>query len=543
MRAKLIAKRALRLDALEPWVAVAATLTLLGAIHVRNDGLGESDLYFHARASAELARQAAPLRAIPQASESVFATERFSDKDFLHHVLLAFVVGPADDLFEKIPRLKATYTILGALPALSAIPLLRALGVAYPGTVVALTLATSAGFLARSSGGRPHLLGIALLFLLLWALVRSSAREPRGSFAREPTGSTRGWIFALSAIAPLAHTSWVLLPFFAGLRSLALWVTDRPGPRRTLEPFGLALAGSALGVLVHPGFPKNLEQGWLQNALFLTLGKTADADLVLGGELLAPSLSLLAISWFGTATTLALFYAAVPAPAPAARERVELGSSRARASGANAVFLRLSWLATLGLALRMNRFAEYFAPMTGALLAHLASTGSLPILGMAKAPRARLAAGVAAGLSLALYLNSAQRWADVDSSIAAEGPFSDFRGLAAALGKLPDGALVFHCAFEDGALIYFMNPRLRFLYALDPSYMRARDREKFRRLESACRAPGVEQGVADRLKAEFRTPYFLVDATRSPTITAALVGDPKVKTLFRGVRKVLLAAE
>jgi hypothetical protein len=343
--------------------ALLSGAAALGWLQTRTPHLVDRDSYYHARI-AHLLPERGLSREFPWAQESVWK-DRFSDKDFLFHVVLApFCRGEDPAAGAKWAAWICGCAVLGALAAFFA-----GAGFRAPALWLLLVPALGSHFLFRMVEVRGHVLSVALLILGLLALLRDRRR----------------WAFAAGAVYAWTYAAPHLFVVFAAIDALARSAAER---RWTWGGLPAAAGGVAAGLVVHPYFPYDLEQWWIINVRILgqawSLG--GDTALRLGEEFqpvfprsLVVSSTLVFLALLGTAGA---------------------GIFRGAALGTRTQRLAAWMLGGFVMYCMSARFIEYFAP-----LALLAGASAVEDLWPRESPWTRRRAGVAAAAAiLALVL-------------------------------------------------------------------------------------------------------------------------------------------
>jgi hypothetical protein len=433
--------------ALQGLALAAAAAALCGFVQAGTPALVDRDGYFHAR-YANLLPARGLARSFEWAQES-FLRDRFSDEEFLFHVALAPFCR---DEASMVGGAKAAVVVLDALIALAFFLVLRAQNMRGAWFFTLLLLAAGNHFLFRLAMARPHLL--AILFAVAGA--HAILADRRAALA------ALGFGFAWSYAAP--HLLVALALADAVARRL------RDGAWR-LGPLAASAAGVGAGLVLHPYFPNDMYELYVQVVLVLAQawGLVPDAGLRLGAEFdPITTRSLLASS---PGALLALVFAL--GAALLGRERP---SSRT-------VSLGFMTGGTLVLFLLSAKFVEYFAPLA-VLFAASAATDALSGRRLAdvvpgRARRIAAAAGLAVALAAlgARAVHEARRGAAATPPPALEGAARWLRAHA------PPGETVLHLNWGDFPVLFHFDPTHRYLIGFDPTFMWVRDRTRARQLE------------------------------------------------------------
>jgi hypothetical protein len=441
-------------------------LAVAGLLQVLQPGWFDSDTGYHL-AVGRLIRQHGILRAFPWTPFSLLA-DRYADTELFFHLSL----GSLDSLLPE-HAVGVIGAVLGALVLFLMMLILRAEQVRLAGLWPLLALASSGAFILRFSLVRPHLLAISLSIVITWAAVR------------------RQYILLLAGalIFPWCHLSWILALGLVVLAELAHVVASR---RFGLRSGLTAVAGLAIGLLLHPNFPAIVEHAWIE--IGHTLLRTAwggSSAIPIGGEfnpfVWKSALRFVAIP--GVLAVAALAWALRNRP----RDPVALVFSLAAC-----VFLLMT--------IKSQRFLEDLAPfaaMAAGLALRRPSAPREPHTNsLAPSRAARLAPVVLLAVSLGYTsLVSQPLVAMVKNRPQA---FSD-RAVAALNQALPRDAQVFTCDWQLTGEMLLALPERKFMVALDPMLFYRKDRQLFELWQQIVRRPPAQPAriIRDRFASQF----------------------------------------
>ncbi|MEE8169152.1 MAG: hypothetical protein V3T70_01260, partial [Phycisphaerae bacterium] len=204
-------------------VTVLACTAALAWVQFSYDGLLDGDSYFHTRAARELDRQGVQ-REFPQTAFSTWR-ERYSDKDFLFHLLLipfqrlhappADANNAVDAESAALVRSGKQAAVVFDLLVLAALALaLHLVGARFAPIWLLLFMSTHGAYLMYLLPVRPHMLGFALLILEVALLMR-------GAF---------WWVIVLGVLHTWAHSSFFLLPVAGVILAGARFLRSEPLP-------------------------------------------------------------------------------------------------------------------------------------------------------------------------------------------------------------------------------------------------------------------------------------------------------------------------
>jgi hypothetical protein len=439
--------RRLTIPAALAWGAVA-----FAALQWSTPHLVDRDSYYHAR-YAQLLPERGLSREFRWTQESVWR-DRFSDKEFLFHVLIApFCRGE-----DPAGGAKVAAWLLGVGLLVTIAWVLARNGVRAAWFWVFLVPALGNHFLFRMQEVRPAILSVILLLLGVHGLLNSRWRL----------------VFVLGFVYSWTYTAPHLLVVFAVIDALARRATDGRFEWRGLAH---AAAGVAAGLVIHPYFPNDLRLWWVMNVEIVARAWQVGGDAIvrLGQEFepLSPrSLvlsSTLVLLCFGGTFLAAAFRGAALSRRTRILLAYELGAF---------VMYCLS-----------GRFVEYFAPL--ALLAAASAADDLwprettpRRSGDSReggwTPRRIVLANVAALLALGLTAMSV-----LEARTAVKNyPGPDLAGVAQwTRTHVPAGETIVHLDWGDFNQLFYFDPTHRYLVGLDPMFLYVRNPARLRLLE------------------------------------------------------------
>jgi len=440
----------------------------------------DADTAYHA-AVGELVRRHGILRAFPWTPFSWLA-ENYADKELLFHLMFVPLGG-----LGWMTAAKIVGTVAGASVLVALFLVLRAEGVRWAGLWAFLPLVASSAFLFRFLLVRPHLLSIALAIVLLWA-------------------AARGRLLLVGAAAflyPWAYVAWFLPLVLVGLAELARVLS---GERIRWRPAVVAVAGIALGVVVHPNGANLVRFSWLVVGDVLVRNAWGGRRGLEMGTEFEP---FTGAQWL----ELLLLVAAMALAAAVL-------AWRARRATPVPLAFALAALAFGALTLRTARFAEYLVPLSVAALALAVGASGLR--------RAALAPVALAAVAL-LY----QGWEEAGLlSRLREWP-NRIPGYVARVMRagIPEGAQVFTCEWGLTGYLMLALPERKFMVALDPTLFQVQDPERYQLWYVATRRPppGVASLVRERFGARYVACFY---DPQFEAFNAELARDPSVRTLL-----------
>jgi hypothetical protein len=463
--------------------------------------LYDGDSYVHVRAGQQL-REHGVRPELPQAWFSTWR-ERYSDKDFLFHVLLAIGASEGADLVENGKRLVLLLDAL--LLALLAMGLVR-FRVRYAGLWLLLFLVCHPWILMHVAKVRPHLLGMSFVLAELLALL-----------GRRPF-----LLLGLSALHVWSHSSWVLVPALAGASFVACWLRSAPLPWRSVA---WVAGGLVLGNVMHPYFPNNItlafdQIGWVARSVWV---EQPDVPREVFGTELLP------MTWRG-------FLQTAPGWAP-----VLAGVAAAAAFARKRAFDVIGWtllLTAAGLffaATMTNRFMAFFLPV-GVWTAGYFWT-AVAAQSAAAQPGRRLRPGfVLATLFLLCCLAAGLRAGHV---IRAHEEFARAPGIEITRNAIAflDGAAVpeehvYHDFWQPFSALYYYRPDGRYVVGLDPIFFYRFDPDRFASALALHRGEDVDAHAI--LAGEFSARWVFVEHSKFHSrFWNLLQKDPRIRLVYR----------
>ena len=464
-------------------VLVAAAASLQAIQRVPFDG----DTGYHV-AVARLTAEHGILHQFPWTPFSYLA-DHYADKELVLHLLLV----PLSHLSYPLAA-KLVGTLLGTLLLGVFYWILRAEGVAHPELWTVAMFVSSGAFLVRFALVRPHVLSITLMMAIAWAAVHERRRV----------------LGLLCFLYPFCYIAWHAVVLVVGLVEAARMLAQRSISMRNL---GVAVGALALAVLVHPNFPANTQVFWIENVEVLLRKAWASEPGFAMGEELAPMGLLTALVFLGF-PLLVVGMAIGPA-------------IRRRAENLPGLAFLVAAIAFLGLTLLSERFVEYSVPFS-----FLAGATSL------RSMRRPVLLALIAVMSAATLLVGSQdlrempRRPELFSSESTE-----------TIRKIvPEGAQVFTCGWEVTGEMMIALPERKFLVALNPVFLWAKDAELYYTWFNVVHYP--PPNAAQVIRNRFRADFVLCE-TRAEHMAfiQRFHGSPGVKTTYKIGPWVLFALD
>lgn len=201
-----------------------------------------ADGYLHIR-MAEMMKDQGFLKSLPQARFSYFL-DKFSDKDWLYHVLLIpFTLGKDIFIGAKWAALIFSGVFYSSLVIIASY-YVNPIGLALVGLAPFL----SSHFLLTLMRPRPMILGITLGLWVVDGFFRKKGKR----------------VFWSSLLYSMMHITGVLAVAYGGVVSGWRWLFKKEVKIKLL---GMATLGVVLGFIIHPNFPNNLFYFYLNGIL------------------------------------------------------------------------------------------------------------------------------------------------------------------------------------------------------------------------------------------------------------------------------------
>ncbi|MCH2171746.1 hypothetical protein MK489_13265 [Myxococcota bacterium] len=502
------------MDRLATWLVALGLAVALGWLQLETPGLVTGDGYFHARATQQLAEHGVR-KQFPQTVFSTWA-DRYSDKDFLFHVLLIPFAGEESRMVEGA---KVAAWLFGSAIMLTLAALLIRWRVRFGWLWLLLLGAAQPWWWLHLIQARPHLLGIWLLLVEVGALLAG-----------------RRWLLAGAAGAHvLSHTSFLLLAALPLARAVGLALRGRPAAPGDFVAVG---AGVLLVTFLHPYFPNNLSLTWdqaVELARNLWSGSPAIPKDLFGAELgsLRPrSLLRTGVLWIPAVLALVL----------------RLRNWRQRPPSVEVLTLAALSVGMLGVSLLSMRFMAFFLPLC-ALTGALALSEWLGGLQWALASPGRFGrrhvvwvgtGGLVVALCLGGIADNVSRVVeriDGTRSVGEAGRAVAFLDRVAA----PED-IVFHAFWLPFPTLYFHRPDGRYIQALDPIFLYRRDPRRFQQMLEVYR--GISPDPHAVIAGAFRARFVYVPRTKPfQSMLRPLMDDPRIRLVYMDRHAMVFEAE
>lgn len=296
-----------------------------------------------------------------------------------------------------------------------------------------IPIVASEAFLFRFAFVRPHLLSVALAFIVLWSAARG-----------------RLLILAVaSAIYPWAYVAWFIPVFLVCIVETSRYFS---GEHIRLKPLLIAFSGIITGVLLHPNTLNLLRLAWIQvvGVLFRTAwGQAVGFDL--GAEFLPPT----QLDWIykNGLCALILIFALIL-------------SWRNRKSDSITLAFALTALAFGALTIKSTRFFEYLVPFSVAALALASRSTTYRFLPY-------ILVFISLNYSFSLKPDEWRQMTDIT-------PVMQPATIDYLRRHIPPGVQIFSPDWDLTGTLMLAIPDRRFIVALDPTFFYEKDHELYR---------------------------------------------------------------
>jgi hypothetical protein len=487
----------------EPVAALLLTGVVFAAVQAASPDIIGIDGQYHIKVAA-LVREQGPRIEFPWLRFTLLNEASYSD----HHLLFHLLQAPFTFLDLRLAA-KLSAVVFATFSFWGCYLFMARCGVCWPLAWLALLLAVSHTFLWRHSMARAQSLSVLLLIGALWLIFERRLRW------LVPLGFAAAWLFdgsLLTLSAPLAAL-------------VASFLLHR---RVDWRPFGYLALGMALGMLLHPYFPRNVLLASLH--LLPKIGLAGQEQVPVGREWypysplafysrVGPSLMVMTVGLVPLLTRLWR------------RERPDMPS----------LVLAFMALGFLTLVLRSQRIIEYY-PVFAVLSAAWGwsfAQPPMPARMMALMARWRPALGLLAGLLLIVWLAWTVELArrDTVENAGTNARLDSYREAALWLAtNSPPRSLVFNTDWDDFPQLFFWNTHNVYVVGLDPTRMSLFDSELYRLWRSI--AMGTFPNPSAVLHERFEAEYVFSD-TRHAAFLWTAASDPGLEEVFRSPAAVV----
>ena len=450
--------------------------------------LGTDD-YYHTRISAQIITQGRLALDFPWLPQTILSPDRFVD----HHLLFHLYLAPWA-YFGGIAGAKIATAGIAAGVFVAAWVLLRGIGVRYAALWAVAMFGLSTPFLYRMLMVRTQGASLLLLIVALHLLFQRRAR----------------WLVPLAFAYTWLYDGFVLLLAFAVLDMAAGWIAER---RLDWQPTGYVALGIALGLIINPYFPRNVQF----IAEHLGAKVAFEGGVPVGNEWYPYRTGTLLSNSAGA--LLALVIGVLRPGFGARRDRAEMT-------------LLLAALLTLFMVFKSRRFIEYFPAF--ALLFSAAAWGRGQVKLQDWLPRWHPAVGRAAvalvpmlGAAILIGTTLADTYHDAQNA-------KDVAIFAGAAGWLqehtPAGAAVFQTDWDDFTRLFYYNTHNTYLVGLDPTYLERADPALWDQWVAITRGAVAQPSAV--IRSDFGASYVVSD-TRHEAFAAQAEDDPAMRLVYR----------
>jgi len=435
--------------------------TLIFIIQLCVKGFVGIDPYYHVRVS-ELMMQHGILKKFPWTQISIWKNQ-FSDKEFLFHVYLI----PFIFIFPNLMIAgKVAISVLGGTLFTLFYRVLNLFRIRHPFIWTLIGFGVNYTFLQRVCMIRPHVLSVVLILLFVEALWKRQ----------------RWKLLLISVVYPLAYTAAHLLILIAIIYGAVLWLHQR---KFKIRPLLLTLAGTTVGMLIHPQFPNNLKTWYVQNALLPVFNSGKGQEFWFVAEVKSlPVWAFIGVNGatlliFGIAMTILIL------------NRSNLGSF--------SLFIFILASVFLGMTIFAMRFVEYWVPFT-VLTCALNFKTLGPIRSSVLKTALKIGQLGLISFSFVMYV-LVILLIPLRFPIKLEGPAHWLKANA------PEKALIFTANWSDFPVLFYFNTQNYYLFGLDPVYCYAYDNDVWNRWISVV--SGQTEEPSKEIKGVFGANYVI----------------------------------
>jgi hypothetical protein len=502
------ATRAAWWRALVRWEQPAALVLIaavFAAVQAGSPHIVGIDGQYHIKTAA-LIREEGPRIDFPWLRFTILNQAAYTD----HHLLFHLLQAPFTVLDLRLAA-KLSAIVFATLSFWGYYLFLAKSGVRWPLFWLAVLLAVAHTFLWRHSMARPQSLALLLIIGTVWLTFERSASRQCWLI---PLGFASAWLFDGFILTLSIPAAWLA----AGL------MLDR---RLDWRPLGYLALGTALGLVIHPYFPRNV----VFAALHLLPKTSLSMDPTrVGSEWypysgwgfysrVGPSLAVMVL---GVLPVLARLWR---------RERPD----------ARSMTLTLLAIMFLAVQVRSQRIIEYF-PAFAVLLASWTWSFEPPTM-PARVERAVRRLRPVVPLCFALlvggWLVSTVMLARRDTLDNAGVParLDSYRDAAAWLVEnSPPGSLVFNTDWDDFPQLFYYNTHNVYVVGLDVTYMSLYDPELYHLWRSISAGSVAAPSVV--MRDQFGAQYAFSD-TRHAAFLSQAANDPGLEEAFRSSAAVV----
>lgn len=465
----------LSLISLKPVQVIAGLvliMSVMGWIEFAGPAILDNDGYYHirwARMLRESFPHLPPFKALPL---TTLNEQNYVDHHYLFHVFLfPFTFG---DL-----RLGAKFAavVFSSLGILSLFALLVSYNVRYRWLWLAPLLASSEPFLYRMSMTRAPALSLALIGLGTYLILkRKHLLLALLSFAFV-------WFYSL----------FPLILLFAAAYTVTVYLAER---RIDLWGVLASVSGIAVGLVINPYFPKNLNLLYEHALMKINTGSGYSVDV--------------GVEWYPYETWVMITYSAVAFliyfAALAAFEY------RNRERDLKPLFFLIVSAMLLLMAFKSRRFIEYWPPFA-VLFAAFTISPKLEMIDRSwfQRTRERVIASVAAAILAisAFVIMATTVWQASEDVKSEQDPYAYEGASEWIAANTPPDSIIFNTDWDDFPMLFYFNPGNTYIVGLDPSYLYDSDKELWNLY--ARITLGDEDNPAPLIRERFGAEYVFTD--------------------------------
>ncbi len=489
--------RSSRIGVVVALLAVLYLVVLGYVIQNSFSGMADGDSYLHVR-MANLLVEEGPVRTFPWTQFSVWK-EKFQDKDFLFHVLLAPFCADEERMVEGGKFV--TWILGSAFFALFAWILFKQ-RFRNPALWVVILALTCDPIFGRIVRVRPQVLSMVFALLCLHFILEHRYKT----------------LFVLSYLFALAHTSAPLVVIMAVLHFAAARLAGEKASWRIII---YPAAGLLAGFVINPFFPNNFYLWYLQaiEVPLVTLSAGEGVPLKMMGQEFLPAT---------TRDLLLSFRFLLPLLGIAA----VWGMRKIDHFDKKTLSLALNFLFYLLIGLLSERYLYEFWIIPTILLCASLYTRLDPMPVLRDLLRRRKLLGGAALVLVLCYTayfavaNTAQLY-EKNSRLKTCDVYE--RGITYLRDNAAEGELVFHPSWMDFASLFHFNVKNRYMVGSDPCFLYFYDRELFWKLHN------IEILNTDSLGSDiidFGARWAYLENARNRFLVPLLMRDPRFEKRY-----------
>ncbi|MEK7073568.1 MAG: hypothetical protein AAB974_03995 [Patescibacteria group bacterium] len=494
----------------------------------------DPDSFYHAK-MAELMVHTSVVRDFPWLTETVFA-DNYVDHHWGYHLFLVPFVAALG----SVGGIQLATLILASLVPAVVFLLIASWGSARAGAAAACVLLLNNPFGFRMNLAKAPAFSVLFVLAAIMAIDRKK-HLLLAVIAALYVWSYNGWPLLFVVAGSYAAASLLEAAITAGpaaLRRLATW-------RAALMPFFAVSAGTLVALVVNPYFPNNIRFSWLH---IVRIGIIGFKDKIgVGGEWYpSEPLALVAQSSFVFAFLLAGMVTFIVAMGVTQGKAIkDAPSSQERRRACWFMVLAVGFFV---LTARSRRNVEYFVPfatLAGSALivfamrvVHAADWQKFFDVFLRLRAWQRIPALVILGflIPLILFRDIRSLKHDFDTGV----PPTKYAGAASWLTQnAPEGAILWHNDWDDFPYFFLHTTRVRFLVGLDPSFMYARNPEKYWQWVRETRGEG-EDRIGREIARDFNATFAFVDNDHKD-LAARFAADHEMTEVYRDTDGIIYA--